>query len=693
MRVSEGNPDSLGATPDKSGTNFALFSAHAESVVLCLFDAGGRENARILLPEKTGDIWHGHVGDVKPGQHYGYRILGPYEPLRGHRFNANKLLLDPYAREISGQLVLKDLHFAYRLGDPESDLSFDRRDNNHVMIKSVVTRESSPQPSRMPRTAWEDTIIYEAHVKGLTQLHPDVPPHWRGKFRSLSSPAIVSHLKKLGVTAIELLPVHAFIDDWFVRQRGLHNYWGYNSVSYFAPDARYSIGAPSKEFRETVDRLHDAGIEIILDVVYNHSCEGDHLGPTLSFRGIDNASYYRLRSDAPRFYEDVTGCGNALNFGHPKVIELALSSLRYWAETFDIDGFRFDLAVTLARDARDFDPNAPFFAAIQNDPILSKRKLIAEPWDLGHEGHRTGGFPRAWSEWNDRFRRGMRRFWLGHETHLGEIAQRMAGSDDLFKTGERCPSAGINFVTAHDGFTLADLVSYERKHNEKNLESNRDGEERNDSTNCGTEGPTADSRIAGRRIQLRKALLASLLFARGVPMLLAGDEAGNSQVGNNNAYCQDNETGWVDWSLLGRDGDLTDFLARLVDLRKRFAQLHAKEWLVGGRSDGSCDVRWFTPMATEMTMGDWNFPNGRFLCFVLGPETRPAPLLLIVLNASRDGIAFQLPDAQDGGQWILQLDTAATENGIGHHSPGAMLVAPAQSVQLYASENAVSRYV
>ncbi len=681
MRVAAGLPSPLGASFDGRGTNFALFSADAESIELCLFDSTGREQARIALPEKTGDVWHGYCPGIAPGQHYGYRAHGPFDPQAGLRFNANKLLLDPYARAISGALVLNELHFAHRYGDPRGDLSFDTRDSAAVMVKGIVTAAGTTLPSTRPRIAWENTIIYEAHVKGMTELREDVPPEWRGRFRGLSAPGVVSHLKRLGVTAIELLPVQAFIDDWFVRERGLHNYWGYNTLGFFVAEARYGGG---EALRETVARLHDAGIEVILDVVYNHSCEGDHLGPTLSFRGIDNRSYYRLQPGAPRYYENVTGTGNALDFGHPIVRQLALDSLSFFAESFDIDGFRFDLATTLGRGPDGFSVDAPLFAALRQDPLLSRLKLIAEPWDIGDGGYRVGGFPKPFSEWNDRFRRGMRRFWLGHGTRIGETAERLSGSSDIFRGSGRPATASINYIAAHDGFTLADVVSFERKHNEKNLEGNHDGEDSNDSTNCGVEGETTDPVIQSTRRRLRKALLASLLLARGVPMLLAGDEAANSQGGNNNAYCQDNETGWIDWRGLRRDfDDLTDWIGVLTALRRRFPQLRAQGWLNGRAEDGSHDVRWLTAESREMMAADWERPGARFLSYILSGVRPGDAALFIVLNVETHAVQVTLPSAPQNAVWLKCLDSSTDQQKDEMHQPGAMVMALPQSVQVF----------
>jgi glycogen operon protein len=683
-RLSAGALSPLGATWDGRGTNFALFSANAERVELCLFAPGGkRETERIALPERTGDIWHGYLDDIGPGRLYGYRVHGLYAPERGFRFNPNKLLFDPYAKMIRGPLVLEDSHFGYQ-AESGDDLSFDARDSAPGMPKAVVAANKALATSEPDKAhiAWEDTILYEAHVKGLTRLRENVPPEWRGTFRGLSSPAVIDHLRRLGVTTLELLPVHAFVDEWHLVKRGLRNYWGYNTLLFFAPHQPYGTLA---SLRETVARLHDAGIEVVLDVVYNHTAETDHLGPTLSFRGIDNLSYYWLNPDQPRFYENFAGCGNALNLANPHVLRMVIDSLRYWAETCDIDGFRFDLAPTLARTANGFDREAPFFAAVAGDPILSRLRLVAEPWDIGPGGYRTGDFPADWSEWNDRFRNTLRRYWRGEGGLIGDVATRMAGSADLFRRDARYPSASINFVTAHDGFTLADLVSYERKHNKANREGNRDGSDINDSTNCGVEGPTDDLGILATRGRLRRALLSSLMLAKGVPMLLAGDEAGNTQHGNNNAYCQDNEIGWVDWSGLGREAtDLTQLIRSLAELRRGFPQLREPRWLEGRRPDGSYDILWLTPDATEMTAADWEFPGAQFLSYLLGAPEGGGPPLYIVLNAASEPVAFKLPTPPRYSRWTRLLDTASKEQDRCEFPSGTALRASARSVLVFA---------
>jgi len=681
MRLTAGTFSRLGASWDGRGTNFALFSANAEKVELCLFDnQGRRELERIELPERTEDIWHGYLNDVTPGQLYGYRVHGRYEPERGHRFNPNKLLLDPYARRLAGRLVWSDAHFAFRVGSSREDLSFDRRDNARGMPKAVVVDEISNGSRReiRPSTSWEDTIIYEAHVKGLTQMRADVPPALRGTYAGLSCPGMIEHLKRLGVTAVELLPVHAFIDDRVLVEKKLVNYWGYNSISYFVPEPRYALDNPLDAFRTMVSRLHDAGIEVLLDVVYNHTAEGNHLGPTLSFRGIDNASYYWLSHENPRFYDDFTGVGNSVNLTHPRVLQMVMDSLRYWVEVCHVDGFRFDLATTLARSEAGFDRNSAFFTAIRQDPVLASVRLVAEPWDLGMSGYQVGAFPSQWSEWNDRYRIAMRRYWSGEGSLIGEVSNRMTASSDLFNHDGRTQRASINHITVHDGFTLADLFSYNQKHNEANGEDNRDGSNDNHSNNCGHEGPTDDPAILALRNRLRKNQLACLMLAQGVPLLLAGDEAGNSQNGNNNAYCQDNETGWVDWQGLGRAGDdLVDFIGHLSELRRQFPQIRTHHWLDGRRLDGTYGVLWLTPAAEEMTESDWKFPEGRFLAYVLGAVEQGQPPIFIVLNAAPEEIAFKLPKLPEYSSWRQVLNTAETHpNGVTFASGSATKAPP-----------------
>jgi len=683
MRLSAGSPTRLGASWDGRGTNFALFSANAEKVELCLFDAHGRrELERIELPERSEDIWHGYLNDVSPGQLYGYRVYGPYAPERGHRFNPNKLLLDPYARRLAGRLAWSDAHFGFRVGSAREDLSFDRRDNARGMLKAVVVDELFHSHSQTrPSIPWEDTIIYEAHVKGLTQLREDVPPQLRGTYGGLSSPAMIDHLKRLGVTTIELLPIHALIDDRMLLEKKLANYWGYNTIGFFTPEPRYTQDNALDSFRTTVARLHDAGIEVMLDVVYNHTAEGNHLGPTFSFRGIDNASYYWLKPENPRYYDDFTGCGSSVNLTHPRVLQMVMDSLRYWVEVCHVDGFRFDLATTLSRGPNGFDRASGFLTAVRQDPVLAQVKLVAEPWDVGLGGYQVGNFPSQWSEWNDRYRSAMRRYWSGEGSLIGEISSRMTASSDLFRRDGRSPRASVNHVTVHDGFTLADLFSYNEKHNLANGEDNRDGANDNHSNNCGHEGPTDDPAIVALRRQLRRNQLACLLLAQGLPLLLAGDEVGNSQGGNNNAYCQDNETGWVNWDNLG-DGpeDFTDFIGHLTALRRRFPQIRNRRWLEGRRPDGTFGVLWLTPAAEEMKEQDWNFPEGRFLSYVLAPTGPDGAPVFIVLNAAPQEIAFHLPKLPEYARWQQVLNTVELKQASMDFASGTETKAPPRTV-------------
>jgi glycogen operon protein len=661
MRVLEGQPHRLGATWDGRGTNFALFSANAEKVELCLFDRQGRrELERIALPERTDDIWHGYFPEIARGQVYGYRVHGPYDPAQGHRFNPNKLLLDPYAKRLIGPFVWSDAHFGYRTKSARLDLSFDRRDNARGMLKAMVVDPAFAWGNdRRPEHAWHETIIYEAHVKGLTMRRGDVPHDARGFFRGLTSNATIAHLRKLGVTAIELLPLHAFLDDRYLVDKGLKNYWGYNSIGFFAPEARYAAGDDALgEFQSVVSQLHQGGIEVILDVVYNHTAEGSELGPTLSFRGIDNASYYWLKPDEPRYYENFTGTGNALNLTHPRVLQMVMDSLRYWVEQCHVDGFRFDLATTLGRGPNGFDPHVGFFAAVAQDPVLSRVKMIAEPWDIGLGGYQLGAFPQGWSEWNDKFRRAMRSYWRGEPNLIGEVASRLTGSADVFRHQGRGPRSSINHVTVHDGFTLADVTMYEHKHNEANGEDNRDGSDDNQSVNWGVEGPSDDPNIVDLRQRARRNLLASLLLSHGIPLLLAGDEVGNSQSGNNNAYCQDNEVGWIDWSRLGVDGDdNTAFVSHLTAMRRRYAQLQPQHWLNGKDGNHPPDILWLTPHGGEMSPEDWAFPEARFLTYVMAAIGEGGAPLFIVLNSGGEAVEFVFPEFLEHESWAQVLTT------------------------------------
>ncbi|MGE5475628.1 MAG: glycogen debranching protein GlgX [Bacteroidales bacterium] len=690
-RIWPGAPHPLGATWDGAGVNFALFSAHAEKVELCLFDAGGeRETERISLPEYTDEVWHGYVPDLLPGQLYGYRVHGPYQPQAGHRFNAHKLLLDPYAKSLRGGLRWTDAHFAYRLGSPREDLSFDRRDNARAMPKcEVVDTAFTWGDERRPRTHWAHTVIYEMHVRGHTMRHPEVPERRRGTFAGLAWPAVTEHLRALGVTAVELLPVHAFVDDRGLAERGLRNYWGYNSIGFFAIEPRYLGTGRLSEFKSTVRRLHDEGIEVILDVVYNHTAEGNHLGPTLSFKGIDNATYYKLVPEDQRYYWDSTGCGNTLDLSHPRVLQLVLDSLRYWVTEMHVDGFRFDLTASLAREGFAYDPGSAFFDAIRQDPILSGVKLIAEPWDLGHGGYQVGGFPPGWSEWNGRYRDVVRRYWKGDGGQLPELASRLTGSADLFGHRGRRPYASVNFITAHDGFTLADLVAFNDKHNDANGEDNRDGDNDNNSWNCGAEGPTQDSDILDLRRRQQRNLLATLMLAQGVPMLLAGDELGHSQGGNNNAYCQDNEIAWIDWENV--DEDLIAFARRLIAIRRHHPVFHRRRFF-RGRTEQGADIVWLKPDGAEMTEQDWAYPDGRTLGMLFSGDTgdfyyttegglpqRDVPFLLL-LNSFWQPVPFRLPGTDR--RWEVWIDTFEPMRQSAVHESGDSYPLDARSLAL-----------
>ena len=666
-----GNPYPRGATWDGEGVNFALFSEHAEKVELCLFDpTGRRELQRIEVREHTDQIWHCYLPDARPGLLYGYRAYGPYDPARGHRFNPNKLLLEPYAKDIVGNLRWSDSHFGYRIGHRNEDLSLDRRDNAAGMPKCrVIDPAFSWGDDRSPRIPWHDMVIYELHVRGLTMRHPDVPPQLRGTYGGIATGPVIEHLKRLGITTVELMPVHAFVDDRHLVEKGLRNYWGYNSIGFFAPDHRYSASGVVSEFKTMVKTLHSAGIEVILDVVYNHTAEGNHMGPTLSFRGIDNAAYYRLMPDDPRFYMDFTGCGNTLNLQHPRVLQLIMDSLRYWVLDMHVDGFRFDLASALARELHEVDRLGAFFDILRQDPVLSQVKLIAEPWDLGEGGYQVGNFPIGWAEWNDRYRDTVRAYWKGDGGLIGEFATRLTGSSDLYEHSSRKPYASVNFVTAHDGFTLHDLVSYNDKHNEANGEDNRDGNDNNLSWNGGVEGPTDDAQINAQRARQKRNLLATLLFSQGVPMLLAGDELGHSQSGNNNAYCQDSELTWLDWDLSDDDRDLMAFVQRVIRLRREHPVFHRRHFLQGQRIHGAGikDIRWLKPDGSEMSDQEWDHDFARSLGMYLSGEAlqerdhRGRPIrdsnFIVLFNAHHEALHFALPELPQGGCWQVLLDT------------------------------------
>ena len=682
MRIWPGRPYPLGATWDGEGVNFALFSENATGVELCLFEGPDQkqESHRFRLEERTDQIWHVYLPEIRPGQHYGYRVHGPYEPGSGHRFNPAKLLIDPYAKAISGTIEWSDVVFGYRVGDPAADLSRDDRDNAGNVPKCVVVDQAFTWGGdQLLRTPWDKTVIYEVHVKGFTIQHPEVPEALRGTYAGLSSRTVIEYLQSLGVTAVELLPVHHFVRDQHLYDRGLTNHWGYNSIGFFAPEIRYATsqfpGRSVREFKTMVKTLHSAGIEVILDVVYNHTGEGNQLGPTLSFRGIDNAAYYRLRQDNPRYYMDYTGCGNTLNVRHPRTLKLIMDSLRYWVQEMHVDGFRFDLASALARELHDVDRLSAFFDIICQDPVLSQVKLIAEPWDLGEGGYQVGNFPVGWAEWNGRYRDTLRRYWKGEGGQVAELAYRLTGSSDLYEASGRRPHASINFVTAHDGFTLHDLVSYNQKHNEANGEDNRDGLDDNLSWNCGVEGPTHDPAIIELRERQMRNMLVTLVLSQGAPMICAGDEIGRTQRGNNNAYCQDNELSWFDWKIDGRARNLLAFTWRLLMLRRGHPVFRRRRFFQGRRIQGSevKDIAWFRPDGKEMTDEDWNAGFVRSLGLRLAgdaieePDEKGHPVtddtFLLLLNAHDETLSFTLPAHKRGVRWALILDTALPDQG------------------------------
>lgn len=671
-RLQDGRPYPLGPTYDGKGVNFALFSANAEKVELCLFDdKGEREVERLALPECTDEVWHGRLPGARPGLRYSYRVHGPYDPLNGHRFNAHKLLVDPYARELDRTLEWSDLNCGYVVGDERADLSFDRRDNAGFMPKCRVTGPASGRDGdKRPNTPWHMTAIYELHLRGYTKRHPDVPPHLRGTIAGLARPEILGHLRDLGVTAVELLPIHPVAVDRRLAAHGLPNYWGYNSFNYFAAEPRYLASGHRDEFRRAVDAFHEVGIEVILDVVYNHTGEGGELGPTLSFRGIDNASYYCLADDRRR-YLDVTGCQNSLNVSHPRVLQMVMDSLRYWAGEMHVDGFRFDLAVTMAREKHHFSDDATFLSTVAQDPILARTKLIAEPWDLGADGYKLGGFPPGWAEWNDRFRDSVRKFWRGDRGTIGDMAFRLTGSSDIFRTRGRKLWSSVNFITAHDGFTLEDLVSYRKKHNAANLENDADGTDNNLSWNGGVEGPTHDPAILALRQRQKRNMMATLLLSQGVPMLLAGDELGHTQNGNNNPYCQDNETSWLDWENRSPDDDkFLRFIRELLRIRAGHPAFHRQHFFHGEHidGDGAKDITWLAPDGREMTDRDWHDMECRCLGFhlngkwkrglVAAEEGLPEKDFIVLLNADEDDVPFTLPEAPLGPKWRPIVDTA-----------------------------------
>ena len=669
-QLREGLPHPRGAFWDGKGTNFSLFSAHATKVELCLFDTDGQtELERIELPEYTDEIWHGYLLDVGPGTVYGYRVHGPYEPEQGHRFNPNKLLIDPYAREFVGELRWDHACFGYTIGAEGDDLTFDERDSAPFMPKCVVADSNFDwQMSVSPLVPWDRTIIYETHVRGFTKKHPAVPEKLRGTFGGLAVPEVIEYIKSLGVTSVELLPIHAFVNDSLLLDKGLTNYWGYNSIGFFAADPRYIVDPRRgvQEFKEMVARFHDAGLEVILDVVYNHTAEGNERGPTLCFKGVDNASYYRLIPEQKRYYINDTGTGNTLNMSHPRVIQMVTDSLRFWVQEMHVDGFRFDLGTILAREPNGFDNQSGFLKACSQDPVLSRVKLIAEPWDCGPGGYQVGGFPPGWAEWNDQYRDTVRDFWRG-EASAGKLSPRLYGSADIFDKYGRRPYASVNFITAHDGFTLNDLVSYNERHNEANLEDNKDGHDHNRSWNCGAEGPTDDEGINTLRARQMRNFLATLLLSQGTPMLLAGDEFGRTQHGNNNAYCQDNDISWIDWSLAESNQTLIRFVQQMTALRARFPILRRNRFLSAEENPriGLKEITWVNATGKEMEAEQWS--DDGMLCFgiLLDGRAQATGLrqrghdatLLIVLNAFHDLVEFTLPGDSDEARWSLLIDT------------------------------------
>jgi len=703
VRTRPGVPHPLGANWDGQGVNFALFSQHATGVDLCLFDRpdSGVEALRIPLKERTHRIWHVYLPDVRPGQLYGYRVHGPFVPEQGHRFNPHKLLIDPYAKAIAGDIRCADETFGYPLGTTD-DSAMSTTDSAAVVPKSIVVESAfSWGDDRRPQIPWNRTVIYECHVRAMTKLHPGVPGHLRGTYLGLASEPIIDHLRALGVTAIELLPVQHALTERRLSDLGLENYWGYNTIGFFAPDPRYATGALGQqvdEFKTMVKAFHHAGIEVILDVVYNHTGEGSQLGPTLSFRGVDNRSYYRLGAHDLRTYVDYTGCGNSYNVLNPRSLQLIVDSLRYWVESMHVDGFRFDLATTLARDPLEFDAFSRFFAMVQQDPVLSRVKLIAEPWDIGPGGYRLGGFPPGWSEWNASYRDCVRRFWRGDEGQVPELASRLSGSSDIFPSPDRTPFASINFVTCHDGFTLEDLVSYEQKHNEANREDNRDGTSGNFSKNWGVEGETSSAPVLKLRDRMRKNFIATLAFSQGVPMLSHGDEVVRTQRGNNNAYCQNSAITWIDWDLGPAEEDLLAFTREVFAVLRKNPAFRRRRFFSGGPvGDGTAkDVSWVRPSGGEMTLEDWGDPKTQSLGMMIhgdasddvderGRPTRGKTLLLL-LNASHRALHFAVPRLPERGHWGELLNTSLPTGRAPRRLPKAGAHLPAHSLVLLCYE-------
>ncbi len=694
MEILPGEPYPLGATYDGDGTNFSVFSEVADLVELCLFSADGRET-RYRLPEVTGFCWHGYFPSVSPGQQYGFRVHGPWAPAQGLRCDHHKLLLDPYAKAVVGGVTWAPALFSTEEDDPHGELV--ARDSAPFVPRSVVVDSAFDWgPDRRPRTPMHETVIYEAHVKGLTRLRRDVPTELRGTYAGLAHPSVIEYLKGLGVTAIELMPIHQFVHEHHLVKHGLRNYWGYNSIAYLAPHNAYGAasrpGSEVREFKEMVKAMHEAGIEVILDVVYNHTAEGDHRGPTLCFRGLDNRAYYRLAPDDPRHYVDYTGCGNSLNMRHPHVLQLIMDSLRYWVQEMHVDGFRFDLAAALARELHEVDRLSAFFDLIHQDPVIQQVKLIAEPWDIGEGGYQVGNFPPFWSEWNGKYRDTVRDFWRGEDKTLAEFAYRFTGSSDLYETTGRRPYASINFVTSHDGFTLRDLVSYNEKHNWENAENNQDGDDHNRSWNCGAEGETDDLEVLSLRARQQRNFLTTLFLSQGVPMLLHGDELGRSQYGNNNGYCQDNEIGWVNWERI--DEDLLAFTTELIEFRRSHPIFHRRRWFQGRpiRDGALAEIGWFRPDGDEMTEDDWHvsfaravgvFLNGKGASVVdqRGLRVRDDSFYL-VMNAHHGPLDFTIPKILGGAGWVEVLDTAKLRftRGESRVRPGRSVAATGRSV-------------
>lgn len=679
LKIYPGTPYPIGASWDGEGVNFALYSENADGVELCLFDEehGAAETHRIFLPEHSHQVWHGYIPGLKPGQLYGYRVHGPHDPSNGHRFNKNKLLIDPYAKAIAGVIDWDDSLFAYNFDAEEKDLSFNDQDSALFIPKAVVIDDASYdwEDDKRRRVSYHNSIIYELHVKGFTKLHPEIPEEIRGTYAALAHPVTIDYLTSLGVTTVELMPVHQFVNDHNLIEKGLSNYWGYNTIGFFAPDVRYAAakerGEQVTEFKDMVKAMHKAGIEVILDVVYNHTAEGNEMGPTLSFKGIDNATYYRLVESDKRYYMDYTGTGNTLNANLPNVLRLMMDSLRYWVEVMHVDGFRFDLASTLARETHEVDRLSAFFQIMHQDPVLSHVKLIAEPWDVGDGGYQVGNFPPGWAEWNGKYRDCIRDYWRGSDSMLGEFAQRFTGSPDLYQDDNRRPTASINFLCAHDGFSLRDLVTYNEKHNEANGENNNDGEDHNRSWNCGVEGETDDPEVNKLRSLQQRNLLATLFLSQGVPMLVAGDELGRTQGGNNNAYCQDNEISWIDWE--HADQELLAFSRKLIEIKKSHPSFCRRRWFQGQTIKGTDvhDIAWFLPEGGQMEEHNWNedfakslgvFLNGQGLHSVgMKGEKIIDNSFYIIFNAYHDHLEYVLPSTDYATEWVKILDTANAE--------------------------------